>query len=96
MRARRAVPAGQSGVVRVQTSGSESRRIDIKCYIPRERKGTRVPLRWWNQKGIDWETAKARGEEEGEETDSISGSGSRVTENFSLAWFGQSRSFSCF
>ena len=32
-RARRAVPAGRSGVERVQTSGSESRRIDIKCYI---------------------------------------------------------------
>ena len=40
------------------------------------REGTRVPLRWWNQKGIDWETAKARGEEEGEEPASISGLGS--------------------
>ena len=40
------------------------------------REGARVPLRWWNQKGIDWETAKARGEEEGEEPDSIRGSGS--------------------
>ena len=41
--------------------------------------GARVPLRWWDQKGIDWETAKARGEEEGEETDS-SGPGSSAEE----------------
>ena len=32
-RARRADPAGRSGVERVQTSGSESRRIEITCYI---------------------------------------------------------------
>ena len=32
-RARRAVQAGRSGVERVQTSGSESRRIDIICYV---------------------------------------------------------------
>ena len=44
------------------------------CEGASARAGTRVPLRWWNQKGIDWETAKARGEEEGEETDSSSGS----------------------
>ena len=38
------------------------------------REGTRVPLRWWNQTGIDWEPAKARGG--GGETDSTSRSGS--------------------
>ena len=26
------------------------------CEGARAREGTRVPLRWWNQKGIDWET----------------------------------------
>ena len=36
------------------------------------REGTRVPLRWWNQTGIDWEAAKAGGWE----TDSTSRSGS--------------------
>ena len=35
------------------------------CEGASAREGTRVPLRWWNQKDIDWETAKARGEEEG-------------------------------
>ena len=46
------------------------------CEGASAREGKRVPLRWWNQKGIDWDTAKARGEEEGEEPDGISGSGS--------------------
>ena len=32
----------------------------------------RVPLRWWKQKGIDWEAAKTRGEGEEGETDSTS------------------------
>ena len=41
------------------------------CEEARAREGTRVPLRWCNQKGIDWETAKSKGGE----TDSISGSG---------------------
>ena len=50
------------------------------CEGARARAGTRVPLRWWNQKGIDWETAKARREEEGEETDNNSGSGSSAEE----------------
>ena len=50
------------------------------CEGASARAGTRVPLRWWNQKGIDWETAKARGEEEGEETDSSSGSESSEEE----------------
>ena len=38
------------------------------CEEAREREGTRVPIRWWNQTGIDWEAAKARGGEG--ETDS--------------------------
>ena len=44
------------------------------CEGASAREGTRVPLRWWNQTGIDWEAAKARGEGEGGETDSRSGS----------------------
>ena len=44
------------------------------CKEARSREGTRVPLRWWNQTGIDWEAAKARGG--GGETDSTSRSGS--------------------
>ena len=40
------------------------------CEEARAIEGTRVPLRWWNQTGIDWEAAKARGE--GGETDSTS------------------------
>ena len=46
------------------------------CEGASARTGTRVPFRWWDQKGIDWETAKARREEEGEE----SGSGSSAEE----------------
>ena len=44
------------------------------CKEDRAREGTRVPLRWWNQTGIDWEAAKARGR--GAETDSTNSSGS--------------------
>ena len=44
------------------------------CEEARAREGTRVPLRWWNQTGIDWEAAKERGG--GGETDSTSRSGS--------------------
>ena len=44
------------------------------CEEARAREGTRVPLRWWNQTGIDWESAKTRGG--GGETDSTSRSGS--------------------
>ena len=41
------------------------------CKGDRAREGAKVPLRWWNQAGIDWETAKSKGVE----TDSTSGSG---------------------
>ena len=44
------------------------------CEKARAREGTRVPIRWWNQTGIDWEAAKTRGA--GGETDSTSRSGS--------------------
>ena len=44
------------------------------CEEARAEEGTRVLLRWWNQTGIDWEAAKARGG--GGETDSTSSSGS--------------------
>ena len=46
------------------------------CEEARAREGTRVPLRWWNQTDIDWETEKARGKGEGGEADSTSRSGS--------------------
>ena len=39
----------------------------------RAREGARVPMRWWDQTGIDWEAAKTRGG--GGETDSTSRSG---------------------
>ena len=42
------------------------------CEEARAREGSRVPLRWWNQTGIDWEAAKAGGGD----TDSTSRSGS--------------------
>ena len=35
-----------------------------------------MPMRWWNQTGIDWEAAKKKGG--GGETDSTSGSGSNT------------------
>ena len=41
------------------------------CEGGRAREGVRVPMRWWNQAEIDWETAKSKGVE----TDSTSGSG---------------------
>ena len=44
------------------------------CKEARAREGTRVPLRWWNQTDIDWETAKARGQGEGGDSTSRSGS----------------------
>ena len=31
------------------------------CEGARAREGAQVPLRWWYQAGIDWETAKAKG-----------------------------------
>ena len=45
------------------------------CEGARVREGTRVPMRWWNQTDIDWETSKLKG---GGETDSTSGSGSNT------------------
>ena len=41
------------------------------CEGDRAREGARVPIRWWNQTDIDWETAKSK---VGGETDSTSGS----------------------
>ena len=41
------------------------------CEGARAREGARVPMRWWNQAEIDWETAKSKVGE----TDSTSGSG---------------------
>ena len=33
--------------------------------VARAREGAKVPQRWWDQTGIDWEKAKAKGEETG-------------------------------
>ena len=33
------------------------------CEGARAREGEKVPLRWWEQAGIDWEKAKAKGVE---------------------------------
>ena len=33
------------------------------CKGERAREGAKVPLRWWDQAGIDWEKAKAKGVE---------------------------------
>ena len=41
------------------------------CKGARARDGAKVPMRWWNQADIDWETEKSKGVE----TDSTSGSG---------------------
>ena len=43
------------------------------CVVPTERarEGAKVPLRWWDQAGIDWEFAKAKGVE----TDRTGGTG---------------------
>ena len=41
------------------------------CEGARAREGAKVPMRWWNQADIDWETEKSKGVE----TDSNSGSG---------------------
>ena len=41
------------------------------CEGARAREGSKVPMRWWNQADIDWETAKSKGVEQ----DSTGGSG---------------------
>ena len=46
------------------------------CEGDRAREGARVPMRWWNQTGIDCEAEKTKGG--GRETDSTSGSGSNT------------------
>ena len=33
------------------------------CEGTRAREGAKVPLRWWDQAGIDWDTSKAKGVE---------------------------------
>ena len=44
------------------------------CEGDRAREGAKVPMRWWNQAYIDWETAKSMGVE----TDSTDGSGTET------------------
>ena len=41
------------------------------CEGARPKEGAKVPMRWWNQADIDWETAKSKGVEQ----DSTGGSG---------------------
>ena len=41
------------------------------CEGARAREGAKVPMRWWDQADIDWETAKSKGVEK----DSTGGSG---------------------
>ena len=41
------------------------------CKKVKQREGARVKMRWWDQMGIDWEKAKARGTEM--ESESTSG-----------------------
>ena len=41
------------------------------CEGARAREGAKVPLRWWDQAGIDWEMEKANGVE----TDRTDGTG---------------------
>ena len=41
------------------------------CEGARAREGAKVPMRWWDQADIDWETAKSKGVEQ----DSTGGSG---------------------
>ena len=52
------------------------------CEGARAREGARVPMRWWNQAEIDWETAKSKGGE----TDSTSGSGTDGEEEQEEEW----------
>ena len=33
------------------------------CKGKRAREGAKVPLRWWDQAGVDWEKAKSKGVE---------------------------------
>ena len=68
------------------------------CEGERAREGAKVPLRWWDQEGFDWETAKAKGVEQ----DRTDGSGtdtdgeeeredaSRATGSSGAEWSGAS------
>ena len=64
------------------------------CKEARAREGAKVPLRWWDQAGIDWETAKEKGVEQettaGSETDTDGKEGredaSRVSGSSGAEW----------
>ena len=71
------VPRGGNAIANRQNTVAQyiaTRPLLDLCKEARAREVTRVPLRWWNQTGINWEAAKARGG--GGETDSTSRSGS--------------------
>ena len=52
----------------------ETRPLLDLCEGARAREGAQVPLRWWDQGGMDWETAKAKGVE----TDRTGGTGTET------------------
>ena len=41
----------------------DTRTLLVLCVGARAREGAKVTLRWWEQVGIDWEKAKAKGTE---------------------------------
>ena len=43
--------------------GQTSRQLLDLCKGTTQIGGARVAMRWWNQKGVDWEKAKTRGAE---------------------------------
>ena len=64
----------EAGVVRARTSVLRrqntvaqfivTRPILGLCEVAEQQQGTRVPQRWWEQPGIDWNLARERGERE--------------------------------
>ena len=61
----------EAGFTDVRTSITKRQNTDAQCIATRplldlykettHRGGARVTMRWWDQKGIDWEKAIARG-----------------------------------
>ena len=59
------INAGQNTVVQYIAT----RPLLDLCEGNKQIGGERVAMRWWDQKGIDWEKAKARGAEKESESD---------------------------
>ena len=79
----------EAGVVRVRTSILRrqntvaqfiaTRPIMGICEVADRRRGTRVPLRWWEKTGIDWKSAREKAAAQGganEADPEMTGSGS--------------------